>query len=477
MNHALQFTRGRLFCVLPLSCWAFAWLTVAVSAADRAPAQEVQVVMSSQDGSRSLTVEKPLSLGQIQLTDKPVIEVDVARRGQSILGLGASFDHATCENLAKMSAERRAEVVEKLMNPETGIGMNLMRVCIGTSDFVGEPYYTYNDLPEGETDPDLTKFSIEKDRAYVLPAIKLAREKNPQLLLFASPWSPPAWMKTSGKLGTGRVKPECYPAFAKYLLKFVEAYAAEGVPIHAITIQNEPQMSHPRYPTTLWEAKEERDFIRDHLGPLFEEHQCNTLIWCWDHNWNQVDFPRTILSDPKAARYVDGTGFHLYEGKVEAQSSLKQEFPDKHIYFTEGSVFRTRGAIELIQILRHWSRSYNAWVILLDEHRKPNRGPHSASATCIELLDDGSVRYNFDYFMYGQFMKFIPRDAIRVESSLPEIRTFSNVAFVDPDGQVVMVAANSSRDPQPFAVRTGETMFAAELPAQSVATYIWRPEN
>ena len=128
-----------------------------------------------------------------------------------------------------------------------------------------------------------------------------------------------------------------------------------------------------------------------------------------------------------------------------------------------------------MQILRHWSRSYNAWVILLDEHRKPNRGPHSASATCIELLDDGSVRYNFDYFMYGQFMKFIPRDAVRVESSLPEIRTFSNVVFVRPDGHVVMIVANSGRVPQPFAVTAGDAMFEAELPAQSVATYVWQP--
>ena len=211
----------------------------------------VQVIMSSQDRSHRLSVEKPLSLGSARPTQVPVIEVNLSQRGQSILGLGASFDHATCENLAKLPAARREEVVEKLMNSETGIGMNLMRVCIGTSDFVGEPYYTYDDLLEGETDPDLAKFSIEKDRAYVLPAIKLAQKKNPNLVLFGSPWSPPAWMKTSGKLGTGRVKPECYPAFAKYLFKFVKAYEAEGVPIYAITVQNEPHMSHSRYPTTL----------------------------------------------------------------------------------------------------------------------------------------------------------------------------------------------------------------------------------
>jgi len=437
----------------------------------------VQVVVTCQDGSKSLSTEKPLQFGKERRIKDPVIEVDFSKKGQSILGLGASFDHSTCENLSKLPAEKRGEVLKKLMNPETGIGMNLMRVCIGASDFIGEPYYTYNDLSEGETDPELANFSIEKDRAYVLPAIKIAQQKNPNLLFFGSPWSPPAWMKTSGKLETGSVKRECYPPFAKYLLKFIQAYEAEGVPMHAITVQNEPHMSSKDYPTTLWTGEEERDFIRDHLGPLFRQNNVKTLIWCWDHNWNKLEFPRAILSDPQAAQYVDGTGFHLYEGKVEAQSTFKAEFPDKHIYFTEGSVFRSNGAIRLAQILRHWSRSYSGWVIMLDEHQKPNRGPHGASATCIELLDDGSVRYNFDYYMQGQFMKFIQRDAMRVESSLPEMRTFGNVAFLNPDGRVVLVVANSARDPQPFAVKCGKKMFKTELPAGSVATYMWRPDN
>ncbi|HPO16382.1 MAG TPA: glycoside hydrolase family 30 beta sandwich domain-containing protein [Candidatus Hydrogenedentes bacterium] len=437
----------------------------------------VQVVMSCQNGSKSLSEEKTLHFGKVRKVKGPVIEVDLSKKFQSILGLGASFDHSTCENLSKLSAEKREEVLDKLMNPKTGIGMNLMRVCIGASDFIGEPYYTYNDLPEGQTDPELTQFSIEKDRVYVLPAIKIAQQKNPGLLFFGSPWSPPAWMKTSGKLGTGSLKRECYPAFAKYLVKFIQAYEAEGVPMHAITVQNEPHMSDKEYPTTLWTGEEERDFIRDHLGPLFRQNNVKTLIWCWDHNWNEPEFPRTILSDPQAAQYVDGTGWHLYEGKVETQSAFKAEFPDKHIYFTEGSLFRPNGAIRLTHILRNWSRSYNAWVIMLDEHRKPNRGPHSASATCIELLDDGSVRYNFDYYMQGQFMKFILREAVRVESSLPDMRSFGNAAFVNPGGQVVLVAANSSRSEQPFAVKCGEKMFRTELPGGSVGTYMWQAEQ
>lgn len=390
-----------------------------------------------------------------------------------MLGLGSSFDHATCENLSKLTAEKREAVMESLFHPEKGIGMSLMRVCIGTSDFVGEPYYTYADQPEGQTDPELKSFSIEKDRAYVLPAIKQALAINTNLLLFASPWSPPAWMKTSGKLGKGRVKREFYPAYANYLLKFLKAYEAEGVPIHAMTVQNEPQHEDARYPTTIWQAEDQRDFIRDHLGPLFEANRAKTLIWCWDHNWNKIEFPRTILSDPNAARFVDGTGFHRYEGEVSAQTKLRDEFPSKHIYYTEGSVFGTEGAMNIIEILRHWSRSYNAWVVMLDEHRKPNRGPHPASATCVELLDDRSVRYNFDYYMMGQFMKFIRRGAVRVESRGGEKEHLANVVFVEPDGRMVMVVANTGKAGRRFAVKCNGRMFEAELPGESVGTYRW----
>jgi glucosylceramidase len=444
----------------------------AAGAAAPAAGPVVQSAVSSADGSRSLAESEPIPLAERPAGALPLVEINLDDRGQSILGFGASFDHATCENLAKLTPERRREVVEKLFHPERGIGMNLMRVCIGTSDFTGVPYYTYDDVAPGETDPDLERFSIGKDSDQVLPAIRLAREANPDLLLYASPWSPPAWMKTSGKLGTGSLKREWHPAFARYLLEFVKAYEAEGLPIHALTVQNEPQMGHRDYPTTIWTAVEQRDFIRDHLGPLFEREQVATKIWCWDHNWNMPEFPATILGDPAAARFVDGTAFHHYEGRVAAQGQLHRQFPDKHIYFTEGSMFGVDGARSIVEILRNWSRSYNFWVVMLDEHRRPNRGPHSASATCLELLDDGTVRTNFDYFMYGQFMKFIPRDAVRVQSTEPDGGP-RNVAFLTPGEEVVLVAVNTSWSQRRFAVACGDRGFVVTLPGSSVGTYRW----
>lgn len=448
-------------------------LPTAICLAQSAAKDKVRVVLSSEDGSHQLTEVEPLTWRAFETTELALIEIHPDQPRQSIIGLGASLEHATCQNLHQLPESQRAIVIEKLVDPDRGIGMNLMRVCIGTSDFVGEPYYTYCDLPEGQTDPELKQFSIAKDRQYVLPTIQMAIEKNPDLLIFASPWSPPAWMKDSGLLGTGSLKPEFYASYARYLLKFIRAYEAEGVPIYAITIQNEPQHVDPNYPTTLWSAEQQRDFIRDFLGPLFAAEKLSTQIWCWDHNWNKLDFPRTVLSDPAAAAFVDGTAFHHYEGRVDAQTALHEQFPDQPIYFTEGSVFRTRGAIRLIDILRHWSRSYNGWVIMLDEHRRPNRGPHSASATCIELMDDGSVRYNFDYFMQGQFMKYIRRQSVCLASSNPDLRTLRNVAFVNPDGQYVLVMANSNRSEQAITVKFGDRMFQTTLPASTIATFLW----
>lgn len=438
-----------------------------------AAAGEVRWWISSEDGSASLT-EQP-ALGWSPAAATPEIVVDAGTTYQSILGLGASFDHATCYNLSRLPEPVKSETIAALVDPEKGIGMSLMRLCIGTSDFTGDPWYSYNDLPEGQTDPELKYFSIGKDREYMLPVIKQAQAINPDLKFFASVWSPPGWMKTNGSMLAGKLKPEHYDVFSRYLVKYVQAYAAEGVPVLAVTPQNEPHFPNPAYPTTGYRAPEMLALIRDHLGPVFERELPGTEIWCWDHNWNEPEFPTTILSDPTAYNYVDGTAFHLYEGKPEAQTELRNAFPEKPIYFTEGSTFWTRGAVQIVDILRNWARSYNAWVVMLDEDRKPNNGPHNASQTCVELLRDGTVRYNFDYYMYGHFMKFIRPGAVRLGSPEGSFR-FTNVAFRNPDGRCALVVVNASSEPRTFSVGSGEHSFEATLPKRSLATFSWEME-
>ncbi len=446
------------------------------------------------------TEEPVLMMDETEIVTKPranvtlartVINIDASKKYQDIMGLGGSFDHSTCWNLKKLgvgSDEWKKAVgfifggqyTKPGENPAPGMGQSLVRICIGTSDFIPDEqdWYSYDDVPEGETDFGLEHFSIEKDREYVLPVIKYAKEVNPELKFFASPWSPPAWMKTNGELvGTKNAddtklipSDEVYDAYARYLLKFIRAYEAEGIPIEALTIQNEPMMVHTGYPTCKWTPETQAYFIRYHLGPLFEAEGITTKIWCLDHNWNMLDFPRKVLGESESAKYVDGTAFHSYEGSIRSQTTIHNEFPDKNIYFTERSYYRTQGAVEIIDIFRNWASSYNFWVVMLDKNGKPNKGPHGATATCMEIIETGGsarVEYKFDFNMYSLFMKFIKPGAVRIDSD----NEISNAAFLNPDGTIVMIVANNSFFPKDFSVVTGDQAFSDNIGAFTVAAY------
>lgn len=460
---------------LDLAGLALSVLVFVVSIAPDAIAQtRARVWVSSLDMKHTLTEKDPVAFEKKHRRRVRTIEVDPATTYQSILGIGSSLEHATCFNLSKLDAAKRERVIESLVDPDTGIGMSLMRVCIGTSDFVGEPWYSYDDQPEGETDPDLEHFSIAKDRTYVLPVLRTALEKNPDLRFFASPWSPPGWMKSSGQMCSGRLLPQYYGAFAQYLVRFVQAYDAEGIPLYAMTIQNEPGVNVRTYPSCMWNGEVQRDFIKDHLGPAMTAAGLETRVWCFDHNFNNTKFPHAILSDPQAAQYVDGTAFHHYEGKVDAMGALAAEFPDKHVYFTEGSVYKLFGAVRIIEFFNNMARSYNAWVTVIDHNAKPNNGPHQCSPTCIVLNSDTlEIEYRFDYYMYGHFSKFIDRGAVRL-SSTPGDRRFANVAFRNPDGSFVLVVVNNSPEDQGFQVRCHGAAMDAGLAPRSMATYVWR---
>jgi glucosylceramidase len=409
----------------------------------------------------------------VRLMPKSVIIVDDKTAYQTIIGLGSSLEHSTCYNISLLPLERQKKVLESIVNAEKGIGMNLMRICFGTPDFTASPWYSYDDTPNGLTDPELKHFSIDKDRKYVLPILKLALKINPDLKFFASPWSPPAWMKTNKSIFGGRIDPKFYAPFAKYLARAVKAYLAEGIDIIAITIQNEPEYFPDTYPTCGWTAEQQRDFIKDHLGPVFEKHNLKTKIWCYDHNFNHPNYPATILKDPQAAKYIDGTGFHLYEGKPSAMTWLHKRFSEKHIYFTEGSTFDIPGAVEIISFFRNWARCYNSWVTVIDHEAQPNPGPHDCSPTCIVLNSKTlELQYRFDYYMYGHFMKFIQRGAIRVKST--PSKNVPNVAFKNPDNSIVLIAVNPKKNKQKLTIVWDAFALKTELGSESIATFIWQ---
>ena len=459
---------------------------------------QAEVWVTTQDLKKKLHADAPVRFAKDQPSTgetaaiEGTIQVNVEKTHQVMLGLGSSFDHSTCYNLSRLDEKERQEAITRLVDRESGIGMNLMRICMGTPDFTGEPWYSYDDLPPGQTDPELKQFSIEKDLHYIIPVLKAAHEKNPRLLFFASPWSPPGWMKSNGTLIGGRLLPEYYAAYATYFVKFIEAYQREGISIHAVTVQNEPGVDRQkdvakwRYPSCRWTGEEERNFIRDHLGPQLKANGLATKIWCYDHNYNLlptqdgddpgIAYPRQILSDPQAAAYVDGVALHGYAGKPEGMSALLNEFPDRPTHFTEGSVFGLQGSGRLIDLLTHGASSYNAWVTMIDDTGKPNNGPFRASRTCIILkTNTNTVDYVLDYYLYGQFMKFIDRGAIRIEVNPPDARCPA-VGFKNPDGKLVVVVVNLRNKDRRIEIRAAGSQASPVLAPRSVTTLVWQPE-
>jgi O-glycosyl hydrolase len=337
--------------------------------------------LTSSDLKSALAPQKSLQWTPQNITPLPsshlVISVNESNKYQSLVGqsypisvvllkmhlcyagIGSSLEASTCFNMFRLDAEARADLLTELFDLSSGIGLSLMRITIGTSDFTPLPFYSYDDqiLP----DPELSNFSISKDEDFIIPCIQQAMKAaaGNELTLFASPWSGPPWMKTSKTLQGGSLIPMYYDSYSRYLLKFVQAYERAGVPIHAITPQNEPLVNSSSYPSTLMLPHEEAELISKHLGPIFAQFSPNTKIWCFDHNFEDHYYPDKVLGDHLASGYIDGTGFHHYAGFPNAMTSLHEKFPDKNVYFTEGSVFGVFGAVEIITYFRNWARSYS----------------------------------------------------------------------------------------------------------------------
>ena len=390
--------------------------------------------------------------------------VDPSVSYQDFLGFGSSFEGSSTYNMAQLSDVARKDVIESLVSPTGGIGLDLFRICIGSSDFTEPPFYTYQDTQGGS-------FSLGRDHDHIIPALKIALQKNPEILFFGSPWSPPAWMKDSGTLLGGNMLDTYFSEYAQYLVNFIKEYEEEGIPIHAITVQNEPRLSKPTYPTCYWTAEQERDFIRDYLGPALIQADMNTKIWTWDHNWDKPerDFPYIILDDdPGAKQYVDGTAWHHYRGDPQTMTNVHNAHPDKHQYFTEGSKFGAQGAFELLGILRNWSRSYNAWVTMIDNDGQPNPGPYAVNPTMIVYNNNGDddVTYTYDYFAYGQFAKFIQRGAVRIDSDEGDAN-LGSVAFENPDGSTVLVVVNKGNSAKTVKVAYDGMAFSRDVGAKT----------
>ncbi|WP_255658518.1 discoidin domain-containing protein [Actinoplanes sp. L3-i22] len=460
------------------------------------------------DRSELLHERAPVAL-RTGASTQPTIVVNPEWTYQRMDGFGAAITDSSASVLYRLAPGARDEAVRQLFGLEkNGIGVSFLRQPIGSSDFTAAAeHYTYDDVPAGQTDFGLRRFSVDHDRAQILPLLRQARKINPQLRILGTPWSPPAWMKSGDSLVGGRLKddPAIYDAYARYLVKFVQAYAAAGVPIDYLTVQNEPQNRKPGgYPGTDMPVRQEAAVI-ERLGPLLKKVSPRTKILGYDHNWQthpgdvastpagedpETDYPYRLLDTP-AAKWIAGTAYHCYSGDPSAQTALHDAYPEKGVWFTECSgshgvgdtdeqIFRgtlTWHARTLaIGVTRNWGKSVVNWNIALDSTGGPHLGGCATCTGLLTVLPDGTVRPDAEFFTIGHLSKFVRPGAVRIASTSFGTTGWNgqimDVAFRNPDGSTAIVVHNENDDPRTFAVALGSRIFEYTLPGGALATFV-----
>jgi glucosylceramidase len=455
---------------------------VLLAAAAHAATPGVQVWVTTADQSRLLAREPEVAFAaQAPLATR--IDIDPQRRYQEMVGFGAAITDSSAWLIEKrLSTAQRTALLEELFGRDGGLGLSFTRISIGASDF-SLSHYSLDDPPGGAADPQLAYFSIAPNRDYLLPVLRSALAINPDLRIVASPWSPPGWMKDSGSMVRGRLRPEAYAAFASYLAKFVDAYAAEGVPIFALTIQNEPDFEPPDYPGMKLNARERARIIGQFLGPLLAQRPTRPLLLDWDHNWIKPASPRAVLADPVAAPFIAGVAWHCYKGDVRAQGRVHNAHPDKDTYLTECSGGNWEPRFErslqwfvrelIIGSTRGWSRGVALWNLALDERH----GPHAGGCTdCrgVVTIDSatGAITRNVEYYVLAHASRFVRPGARRIESTTG-VRGLESVAFQNADdGSIALIVLNTAIGQRSFSVRSAGRVLDHALPPGAVATYV-----
>ena len=400
---------------------------------------------------------------------------------QSMDGFGFTLSQGSASHLLSMSDSARKSILQELFGSgENDIRISYLRLAVAASDLNAFPF-SYNDLkdPKG-TDPTLSQFSLSYDTLDVLPILKQILAINPKVTLMASPWSPPTWMKDNRDTRGGSLLPQFEASYAQYLVKYIQEMGKRGFTIDALTIQNEPL--HPgNNPSLLMLPEQQARFIGQHLGPAFQKAGIKTKIIGYDHNADRPDYPITVLSDPLANPFIDGSAFHLYGGQIEALSEVHRAFPEKHIYFTEqwvGSPGNMEGDIAwhiknlIIGAPKNWAKTVLEWNLSSNLELTPHtdRGGCDRCLGAITIDGDALTR-NPAYYVIAHASKLVDPGSYRIGSSMPE--GLSNVAFLRADGKQVLIVHNDSNATKQFEIRSGNQHFKAFLSAGATGTWLW----
>lgn len=451
--------------------------------------KNVLVYTTADSSQLRLTVTDTLSFKEMgqPFETQICVFVDPDKSYQTFLGIGAALTDASAETFYKLPKEKQQEFLKAYFDKENGIGYTVARTNINSCDF-SSGSYTYVD----SNDKALKSFNIEPDRKYKLPFIKEAMQAaGGKLTLFASPWSPPSWMKDNNSmLQGGKLKPEFYDSWALYYTKFIKEYEKEGVPVWGISVQNEP-MAKQRWESCIYTAEEERDFLKKHLGPTMEKEGLKEKkIIVWDHNRDLIyQRAQTYFDDPEAAKYAWGIGFHWYEdwsGGQPMYENIKrvhEAYPDKNIFFTEGCAesfdakrynawaLGEEYGRSMINDFNNGMVGFTDWNILLDETGGPNHVQNFCFAPVHGDTKTGQLIYTNAYYYIGHFSKFIQPGAKRISSAASRSQLLTT-AFRNPDGKTVVVVMNQSNAETPYFLWINGK--AAELKAKprSIATLV-----
>lgn len=406
------------------------------------------------------------------------IEIDSTQAMQSIDGFGYTLTDGSVTVINALSASVKANLLQELFgNTSTSIGISYLRLSIGASDLSADTY-TYNDVPNGETDTNLDHFSLTKAKEGLIPLLKEILAINPNIKLLGSPWSAPVWMKDNNSFKGGSLQPQYYDAYSKYFVKYIQQMKAEGITIDAITIQNEP-LHGGNNPSLVMTAAQQATFIKNNLGPAFRNASIATKIIIYDHNCDKPEYPIEVLNDPDALQYIDGSAFHLYGGDISALSTVHNAFPSKNLYFTEQWT-SSEGGFDgdlkwhlknvIIGSMRNWSRVALEWNLANDA----SYGPHTVGGCTMckgaLTINGNTITRNVGYYIIAHASKFVPANSVRIASN--NSGNLNTVAFLTPGGKKVVIVENDGGAAS-FNIKFKNKWIVSSLSAGAVGTYVW----
>ena len=467
-------------------------------------AQTVSVVQTNPDQSALLTPQTPVTFNS-GTASQVAINVDDTIRYQQLEGVGASFNDSDAFLVwNKLSAGQRAQLMNDLFSP-AGIHLSFLRQSMGAND-LSLSSYTYDDVAPGQTDPQMKQFSIAHDEAYILPTLKAAFQVNPAIKVEALPWSPPAWMKTTGTLNGGSFNAEYFPALALYFTKFVQAYEEHGIPINYVSVQNEPLNETAGYPSMFMNPHDEGQFIGQYLGPKLRSAAFRNKGWNfarqsqdptdatpgvlgYEHNWDDPKYPEILAEDPAVRPYLAGVSFHCYAGNAaNAQNALHDLAADVPIFFTEctggsyapyfGQNLANDTEGQVINVLRNWGKSVVFWNLALDQNAGPTVENGCSNCRGVVTIDDSVtpsvVTKNVEYYVLGHLAKYVQAGAYRIDSNSFGPGNVEDVAFKNPDGSIAVLVFNGAQTASQFSINWKGKTVSYNLPGNAVATFFWQ---